>query len=110
MSFAASQARLMMLISQQYDIELQMQFILQHKAYLGRAVQGMLNLKVDHEPGSQPDKILQARIHQLNEAEKVLEVRLESLRKRLDAVGQEREGLSKMISENAKKTFGIWGQ
>src|SRR5271168_4120374 len=100
MSFAAGQARLMMLIAMQYDIELQMQFLLQHKLYLGKTANSMLNMKVEYDPGSKYDKLLQARVQQLNEAEKILDIRIESLRKQEDAIKNERDGLSKAISEN----------
>ncbi len=105
MSFAANQARLMMLISEQYDIELQTQFLMQHKLYLSKAVNGFMNMKVEYEPGSKADKILEARIHQLNEAEKIIEVRINSLNNRSKAVSQERDGLTQVIAQNAQRSF-----
>ncbi len=110
MSFAANQARLIMLIAMQYDLELQTQFIQQHKLFLSKAVNSLMNMKIEHEPGSRQDKLLEARIQQLNEAEKILDVRIQSLRTRADAVSKERDGLTKVISENTQRSFGnAWG-
>jgi hypothetical protein len=105
MSFAALHANLMMVIAMEYDGELQQQFLMQHKLYLQKAVNGFMDIKAEHEPGSQADKILQARIHQLNEAEKILEVRLQNLQNRSKALGNIRENISKQISENIQRTF-----
>lgn len=110
MSFAASQARLFLLIAMQYDIELQQQFILQHKLYLSKAAGSLMNMKVEYEPGSKYDKLLEARIHQLNEAEKILEVRLNNLKQRAEAIATERDQLVQKISKNAERTFkNAWG-
>jgi hypothetical protein len=106
MSFAAIQARLMMLISMQYDIELQTQFIMQHKLFLSKASQSFINLKADYEPGSKADRILEARIHQLNEAEKILDIRIQGLQRRAQAIAQEREGVSKLLEKNTQQSFG----
>jgi hypothetical protein len=110
MSFAASQARLFLLISMHYDLELQQQFILQHKLYLSKASGSLMNMKVEYEPGSKYDKLLEARIHQLNEAEKVLEVRMNNIKQRAQAVSTEREQLVQQISQNTQRTFkNAWG-
>lgn len=106
MSFAASQARLVMLIASQFDLELQTQFILQHKLFLSRASGSLMSLKTAIEPGSPKDRLLEAKIHQLNEAEKVLESKLETMRRRVQAVENERKQLSQTIDRNAQTTFG----
>lgn len=109
MSFAAIQARLAMLIAMQYDIELQMQFIMQHKLFLSKASSSFVNMKADYEPGSKADKILEARIHQLSEAEKLLEIRMRNLQSRSQAISTEREGVSRALEQNTKKAFSAWG-
>jgi len=106
MSFAALQANLMMVIAMEYDVELQSQFLMQHKLYLQKAVNGFMDIKTEHEPGSQADKILQARVHQLNEAEKILEVRLNNLQSRTKALGKIREELTQSLNNNINKGFG----
>jgi hypothetical protein len=105
MSFAALQARLTMLISMQYDIELQTQFIFQHRQYLSNLIGGMVNMKADYEPNSSHERVLQARIHQLSEAEKILEARYENLQNRLKAITQEREGISQAIGKNIERSM-----
>lgn len=108
MSFAAGQARLMLLISEQYDFELKMQFLSQQKHYLASSVTGFMNLRVQYEPNSQQDKLLQAKIHELSKAEEFLAREMENLRKRIDAVGQERESLSKSIEKSTREFGNAW--
>lgn len=109
MSFAALQARLMMLISMQYDIELQTQFLMQHKLFLSKASSSFINMKAEYEPGSKADKILEARIHQLSEAEKFLDIRIRSLQTRAQAISQERDGVTKVLEQNTQRSFRAWG-
>lgn len=95
-----------MLIAMQYDIELQQQFILQHKLFLQKAVGSFINMKADYEPNSQADKILEAKISRLNEAEKILDIRLEMLKARHEAIAKERERLAQLINKNIQTSFG----
>lgn len=104
-SFAAIQARLMMLISMQYDIELQTQFIMQHRMFLQQAVNGFMDMKAEYEPNTRGAQILQARIHQLTSAEKVLEMRYTSLQNRAKAIQQEREGITQALNQNIQRSF-----
>jgi hypothetical protein len=106
MPFASSQPRLMMLIAMKYDLDLQMQFLMQHKHYLAKAVSTFMNLKVEYEPGTKADKMLEARIRQLNEAEKLLDTRMRSLQLRQEAIHKEEQEQSQKAQKAAQEEFG----
>lgn len=95
----------MLLIGMQFDMELQLNFIRQHRSYLGKMSSGLLDMKVEYEPGTAPDRQLQAKISRLTEAEKALEMRANDLESRLKAMKEEREGLTKTIGENVSRSF-----
>jgi len=95
----------MMLIAMQYDIELQEQFMYQHRLYLHKAVGSYLNMHSDYEPNSKAERGLQAKIAQLNEAEKIIEMKLKQLQNRKDAVSKERTMLERVIKSNIAQSF-----
>lgn len=99
----------MMLITMQYDIELQTQFIMQHKLFLQKASGAFVNLKADYEPGSQADRVLEARVHQLTEAEKILDMRIQTLKSRGDAISKEMEDTKQLVKKAAERFKDSYG-
>ncbi|MDX2084607.1 MAG: hypothetical protein SFZ03_04385 [Candidatus Melainabacteria bacterium] len=109
MGFAANQARLLALISRRSDLELEAQFISQHRMYLANAMSAFFNMQAKLDPGSEAAKILDARIKQLQQADKVLEMHLNRIKSQRDAVVQEMQAVRKIISQNIQQSFGLMG-
>jgi hypothetical protein len=109
MGFAANQARLMSLIARRSDLELESQFISQHRLYLGNLVSGLFDLQAKLDPESQAAKIFEARIKALQQADKILEMQLNRLNSQRDAVSKELDSVQKMVSTNIKNSFGLMG-
>jgi hypothetical protein len=107
MGFAANQARLMGLISRRYDLELEGMFLEQHKMYLANLTSGLFNMQAKLEPGSQAAKILEARIRQLSEADKMLDIQLKRITSQREAVVKEIDSTEKLINKNIESSFGI---
>lgn len=105
MSFAAAQSRLFMLISMEYDSELQMQYIDQHRMYLQQVSAGLQQYNGMHEVGSEADKVLQGRIQQLNQAEKILEMRYRTIQTRKEMASKQRQQAEAEINQNIKRAF-----
>ncbi len=110
MGFAASQARLMYLIARKSDLELETQFISQHRMYLANQVSGLFTQQAQLDPESKSSKILEAKIKHLQMADKQLEMHLNRLKSQRDAVVQEHQAARKVISQNIKDSFGLMGQ
>ncbi len=110
MGFAANQARLMALISRKSDLELEAQFITQHKLYLGNMTSGFFNMQAKLDPNSEAAKVLDARIKQLQQADKILDMHLRRIDSQREAVSKEVESTEKLIKDNIKSSFGIMGQ
>lgn len=110
MGFAASQARLMYLIARKSDLELETQFISQHRLYLANQVSGLFSQQAQLDPDSKASKVLEARIKQLQVADKMLEMHLNRVTTQHQAIGQEIESVRKVISENIKGSFGLMGR
>jgi hypothetical protein len=107
MGFAASQARLMGLISQQYDIELESQFIENRKIQLANITNGLFDMQNKLEVGSSAYKLLEGRIRQLSQADKILDMQLKRLSNQRDAIMKEEESTQKIISKNIEMSFGM---
>jgi hypothetical protein len=110
MGLAANQARLMGLISRKSDLELEAQFISQHRMYLANMVSGFFNLQSKLEPESEAAKVLEARIKQLQQADKLLELHLNRINAQQQAVGQETESVRNLVSKNIQSSFGLLGK
>lgn len=110
MGFAANQARLIALISRRSDLELQAQFISQHRMYLGNMVTGFFNLQSNLEPGTEAANILDARVRQLQQADKMLELHLNRITSQRQAVDQEIESVRGLVSKNIQGSFGLLGK
>ena len=109
MGFAANQARLMSLISRKSDLELEAQFISQHRMYLANMVSGFFNLQAKLEPESQAAKILEGRIKQLQQADKILEMHLNRITSQREAVNKELDSTREVIKKNIDGSFGLMG-
>lgn len=110
MGFAANQARLMAIICRKSDLELESQFIEQHKLYLANMTSGFFNMQAKLDPTSDAAKVLDARIKQLQQAEKILDMHLRRLSSQQDALGKMLESTDKLIKDNIKSSFGLMGK
>jgi hypothetical protein len=110
MGFSANQARMLSLISRKSDLELEAQFIEQHKLYLANMTNGFFDMQAKLDPDSQAAKILDARIKQLQQADKVLDLHLRRLSTQREAVQKEIESTDKVISKNIETSFGLMGR
>ena len=109
MGFAANQARVLSLISRKSDLELEAQFISQHRMYLANMVSGFFNMSAKLEPGSQAAKVLEGRIQQLQQADKILEMHLNRINSQHQAVEKELESVKGMVQKNIQSSFGLMG-
>ena len=100
----------MALISRKSDLELEAQFITQHKLYLGNMTSGFFNMQAKLDPNSEAAKVLDARIKQLQQADKILDMHLRRIDSQREAVSKEVESTEKLIKDNIKSSFGIMGQ
>lgn len=107
MGFSANQARLLALICRKSDLELEAQFIENHKLYLANMTNGFFNLQAKLDPNSQAAKILEARIKQLQQADKVLDVHLRRITNQREAIQKSMEATEKIISKNIESSFGL---
>jgi len=110
MGFAANQARLMGLISRKADLELDAQFIEQQKMFYANMSSGLFNLSAKLDPNSQAAKVLEGRIKQLEQADKLLDMHLKRITSQRDAISKSMESLEKVISKNIEGTFGAMGR
>jgi hypothetical protein len=110
MGFAANNARLMGLIARKSDLELEGQFISQHRMFLSSMSSGLFNLQAKLDPESRAAKVLEARIQTLQQADKVLEMHLNRINSQRDAVNQEMESVRKVVSKNIQGSFGLLGR
>jgi hypothetical protein len=110
MGFAANQARLLSLISRRSDLELEAQFISQHRIYLANMTSGFFNMQSKLDPDSQAAKVLEARIKQLQHADKVLEMHMNRINSQRDAVIKEIDSTDKVIKKNIDSSFGLLGK
>lgn len=110
MGFAANQARIMSLISRRSDLELESQFISQHRMYLANMVSGFFNVQAKLEPDSAAAKQLEARIKQLEQADKLLEMHLNRINNQREAVVREIDSVQQVTKENIQKSFGTLGR
>ena len=110
MGFAANQARLMSMIARKSDLELEAQFITQHRMYLANMVSGFFNLQAKLEPESEASKVLNARIKQLQQADKILEMHINRITSQRQAVDQELQGVRQVIGQNIRQSFGLLGR
>lgn len=110
MGFAANQARLLSLISRKSDLELESQFISQHRIYLANMVSGFFNMQAKLEPDSQAARILEARIKQLQQADKILEMHLNRVTSQRDAIMKEIDSTQGVVKKNIDSSFGLMGK
>lgn len=100
----------MALISRKSDLELEAQFISQHKMYLGNLTSGILNMQAKLEPDSPAAKMLEARIKQLSQAEKILDMHMNRINSQRDAVIKELDSTREIVKKNIDSSFGLMGK
>ncbi len=100
----------MYLLARKSDLELETQFISQHRMYLANQVSGLFSQQAQLDPESRAAKILEARIKHLQTADKQLEMHLNRIKSQHDAVEQEVQSTRKIISKNIRDSFGLMGQ
>jgi hypothetical protein len=110
MGLAASQLRLLAAISRKRDLELEVQFIEQHRLFMANTINNFVNLQSKVEPGSKAAAIMEARIKQLQSADKLLELQLNRIQTQLQILGKIEEEARGLVSQNIQATFGIMGR
>ena len=109
MGFATNQARLTAMVSRKSDLELEAQFLEQHKLFLASLTNGFFNVQAKLEPDSPAAKLLEARIKQLEQADKILDMHLRRVTSQQEAVSKELESTSKLVEKNIQSSFGLMG-
>jgi hypothetical protein len=107
MGFAANQAREMLLVSRKSDLEMDVQFIEEHKLYLSNMTNQYFGQQASLEPNSPALKLLNARIRQLQQAEKILDMHLKRINTQREAIIKELESVDKVISKSIEGSFGL---
>lgn len=110
MGFAANQARLLALISRRSDLELQAQFVSQHRMYLANIINGFFNQQSKLEPETPEYKYFEDQISRLQHADKMLEMQINRVNSQRDAVVKEIEGTQEVIKKNIDSSFGLLGK
>ena len=110
MGFAANQARLLAMISRKSDLELEAQFLEQQKLYLANMTNGFFSMYSKLDPESQAAKVLDGRVKQLQQADKILEMHLKRITSQREALDKEIEGTEEVISKNIQGSFGLMGR
>ena len=109
MGFAASQGRLLMLVSRQHDLELQLQFINQAKMQLAQSMTRLMTAGANLEPGSDAANRVQYVTAAANAQEKQLDIMANQNDSQLNAVRTEIESVRKVIGDNIKNSFKLNG-
>jgi hypothetical protein len=99
----------MYLLARKSDLQLEEQFISQHRMYLANQVSGLFNQQAQLDPESKAAKILEGRIQHLQAVDKRLEMQMNRIKSQHDAVAQEAESARKVISKNIQTSFGLMG-
>lgn len=105
MGFAASQARMIMLVQRQSDLEIQGQFIQQARLQLANVVGAMWSITSNLEPETPEAQQIQAQIAAIQTQDKSLETNLSRLDSQRKAVSTERDAVQKVLTENITKSF-----
>ncbi|MFM7389852.1 MAG: hypothetical protein ACKO34_04415 [Vampirovibrionales bacterium] len=109
MGFAASSARLYMLLARKIDLEFQMQQINQARLRLQNVMDKVYATSVNNEPDN-PAVVMQEELQRrIQSQEKRLELIMERIRIQYQAITTEIEGLKKLISSNVKASFSLLG-
>jgi len=106
MGLAASQARMMSYIAQRHDLELEEQFIVNHRMGMANQTTSLFSFHAKLDPESPAAKVLDAKIKHMQEIDKLLEMHLMRIRNRREAMVKEIEGLQKVISDDIQFSFG----
>ncbi len=109
MGFAANQARLLALIARNSDLQLEMQFVNQRRMALGNMISGVMDLQSNLAPDSQASKVLDAKIRQLQQADKLLEMHLNTVTSQQKAVDTQIDGVKQLIDKNIQRSFSYGG-
>ncbi|MEB3245091.1 MAG: hypothetical protein VKJ06_03795 [Vampirovibrionales bacterium] len=102
--------RLFALVARKSDIEFEAQSMEQHRMYLSGMMQGLLNTQSKLEPGTEAAKFIEARVAQLQQADKMLEMHLNRIQSQRDSITKMVDECRKIISENIQKSMGLLGQ
>jgi len=107
MGFAANQARLTAMVSRKADLELEAQFLEQHKLFISSLTNGFFNVQAKLEPDSPAAKLLEARIKQLEQADKILDMHLRRVNSQHEAIEKQLESTEKVVQKNIQSSFGL---
>lgn len=105
MGLAASQARLMMLISRKSDLEFLGQSINQERMMLAALTSQLFSASSNLDPDSREAAALQGRIERLQMVDKILELQLKRIDTQHNAVQTEIGAVDKVIEKNIASSF-----
>ncbi len=98
------------MICRKSDLELELQFVDNQKMFLSSQISGQFNNQSKFDPSSPDAKRIDAIIKNLQQVEKVLEMRTKQIDKGREAVVKEMESIDKVIDKNIETSFGQLGK
>ena len=110
MGFADNMASLEAIVSRKSDLELENRFLENHKLYLTSLTNGFFNMQSKLEPDSPAAKLLEARIKQLEQADKILDMHIRRVTAQQEALSKELESTQKLVDKNIETSFGLMGK
>lgn len=110
MGFAASSARLYMLVARKSDLELHLQFINQARLQVANMMSSLFMVSANLEPESDQAKAIQMRIAAIQQWDKMLEIQANRINNQHQAVQTEIQAVQKVIQKNISMSFGLMGQ
>jgi leucyl-tRNA synthetase len=109
MGFAASSARLYMLIARRSDLEFQLQQIQQARLRLANVQDRVALSFTNMEPESQQQQQFEVMQASLQRMEKRLEIFAQRVTNQRDAINQEIDAVKKVIDNNIQSSFKLMG-
>lgn len=109
MGFAASSARLYMLVARKSDLEFQLQMINQSRMRLSNVMMRLFLLNGNLEPDSPEVRSREPILQAVQQQDKILEVMVHRIEKQHEAVTTEIESVRKVISKNIEMSFKLMG-
>lgn len=113
MGFAASSARLYMLVARKSDLEFQMQMLSQSRMRLANVMDKlyMRNMRsVNLDPENPEVRAIETELAMIQQRDKYLEILMNRIQSQHQAVETELESVRKVISKNIQSSFGLFAK
>ena len=110
MGFAASSARLYMLVARKSDLEFQLQTINQSRMRMAQIQSRFYMMTLNLDPDNPIIERQQQMLALVQQQEKRLEVLANQIEKQHEAINTEIQSVRKVISNNIKGSFGLMAQ